>query len=75
MPILLGFILGVVVTIAGAYEYDANTGRVANGLPVNASAQAPLVNWDIVTNDWQHLQTQMRLQADNIEQAIKRHTS
>jgi len=32
MPVLLGFILGVAVTILGVYEYDASTGRVPNGL-------------------------------------------
>src|SRR5262249_41924309 len=27
MPVLLGFILGVAVTILGVYEYDSTTGR------------------------------------------------
>jgi hypothetical protein len=74
VPILLGFILGVIVTIAGAYEYDATTGRAANGLSADASAQAPLVNWNIVSNDWQHLQSRVRLQTENLEQTFKRHT-
>ncbi len=42
---LLGFILGVLVTIAGAYAYDSNTGRAANGLSASdAGGQAPVVN-------------------------------
>lgn len=75
MPILLGFILGIIVTVGGAYEYDASTGRAANGLSADASVQAPLVNWSVVTDDWQNLQTRLRLQAENLEQEIKRHTS
>jgi hypothetical protein len=74
VPLLLGFILGVIVTIAGAYEYDATTGRAANGLAANASAQAPLVNWNVVSNDWQNLQSRVRLQTENLEHSIKRHT-
>ena len=27
MPVLLGFILGVAVTILGVYEYDSSTGH------------------------------------------------
>lgn len=76
MPILLGFILGIVVTVVGTYEYDASTGRAANGLSASTSgAQAPLVNWGVVTNDWQNLQTRLRRHAENLEHAIKRHTS
>ena len=74
MPVLLGFILGVIVTIAGAYEYDATTGRAANGLAANPSVQAPLVNWRIVDNDWRNLQSELRLRTENLEQTIKRHT-
>lgn len=75
MPILLGFILGIIVTIGGAYEYDTTTGRAANGLSASTTGtQAPLVNWNVVTNDWRHLQTKVRLQTNNLEQTIKRHT-
>ena len=50
MPALFGFILGVVVTITGAYLYDASTGRAANGM--SPTATAPMVNWNVVTDDW-----------------------
>ena len=50
MPALFGFILGVMVTIAGAYLYDSSTGRAANGMSTTASA--PMVNWNVVTDDW-----------------------
>ncbi len=75
MPILLGFIFGIIVTVGSAYEYDATTGRAANGLPATTTgAQAPLVNWSVVTTDWHNLRSQVRLQTDNLEQTIKRHT-
>ncbi len=75
MPGLLGFILGVLVTIAGAYEYDSTTGRAANGLSANAAAgQAPMVNWNVVSDHWENLQTTVRAKAENLEQTIKRHT-
>ena len=38
MPVLLGFILGVAVTILGVYEYDLTTGRAGNGLAASAAA-------------------------------------
>jgi hypothetical protein len=75
MPILLGFILGVLVTIAGAYEYDSTTGRTANGLSASsAGGQAPMVNWNIVSDDWQTLQTNVRAKAENLEHTLKQHT-
>jgi len=53
MPVLLGFILGVAVTIFGVYEYDSTTGRAGNGLPASAAGgKAPMVNWDVVNEDW-----------------------
>jgi hypothetical protein len=37
MPVILGFILGVAVTILGVYEYDSSTGRAGNGLAASAA--------------------------------------
>lgn len=75
MPILLGFILGVIVTIAGAYAYDSQTGRAPHGLSADAaSGQAPMVNWEVVNQDWQSLQTTVRTKADDLERSIKQHS-
>jgi hypothetical protein len=72
---LLGFILGVIVTIAGAYAYDSQTGRSINGLSsASADGRAPMVNWDVVTDDWTNLQAHMRAKAEDLEKTIKRHT-
>jgi hypothetical protein len=74
VPIFFGFILGVVVTIAGAYAYDASTGRAGNGLSAAAASQAPMVNWDIVSNDWQDFKTNVRTTTEDIEQKFKQHS-
>jgi hypothetical protein len=75
VPVLLGFILGVLVTIAGAYECDSTTGRTANGLSASsAGGQAPMVNWGVVSDDWQNLQTTLRAKTENLEQTLKHHT-
>lgn len=71
MPVVVGFILGVIVTIFAAYAYDAATGNIGNGM--SPSNQAPMVNWNVVDNDWQIFETKLRGIADNIERAIKQH--
>jgi len=53
------------VTIAGAYEYDSTTGRAANGLSASsAGGLAPMVNWSVVSDDWQNLQTNVRAKTE-----------
>jgi hypothetical protein len=72
VPALLGFILGVMLTIAAAYGYDSSTGRAANGLSASAAGgQAPMVNWNVVSDDWQNFQTTVRIKAENLERKLK----
>ncbi len=72
---LLGIIIGVFLTIAGAYAYDASTGRAPNGLaPDAASGQAPLVNWDVVSANWNGFKARMSESADSLERSLRRHT-
>jgi hypothetical protein len=33
-----------------------------------------MVNWDVVSGDWQAFQTHVRATADNLEQKLKQHT-
>jgi hypothetical protein len=73
VPILLGFILGVAVTITGAYAFDSSTGRAINGLTV--TSQAPMVNWAVVDSEWQSFRDNVRITADNIERSLKQHAS
>ena len=75
MPAFFGFILGVILTIGCAYVYDSSTGRTANGLSAAAAGgQAPMVNWTIVSDDWQNFQTNVRSKADNLEKSFKQHS-
>jgi hypothetical protein len=74
VPVLFGFILGVLVTIAGAYTYDAQTGRTPNGLTSAADGgQAPVVNWEVVGDHWTHFQDDVRVKTEDLEKSLKRH--
>lgn len=53
MRLLLGIILGGVLTVGGAYLYDSH--HAAAALTAPASAQRPLVNWDVVATKWGNL--------------------
>jgi hypothetical protein len=72
MPTLFGFILGVIATIAGAYLYDSSTGRAVNGL--SATATAPMVNWNVVTDDWHAFTTSVQNTTSDLQNRLKRHT-
>jgi len=75
MPAFFGFIIGVIVTIGCAYVYDSSTGRAGNGLSAaSAGGQAPMVNWTIVSDDWQSFQTDVRVKADNLEKSLRQHS-
>jgi hypothetical protein len=58
MRVLLGIILGACLTIGGAYLYDSHNALNAANAP--AGVQRPMVNWDIVNNNWQHLTEKAR---------------
>lgn len=58
MRLLFGIILGAFLTIGGAYLYDSNNALDAANSP--ASAQRPMVNWDIVNTKWQLLTEKAR---------------
>jgi hypothetical protein len=74
VPAFFGFILGVVATVVCAYAYDASTGRAANGLSASAAGSpAPMVNWNVVSDDWQNFTTDVRTKADNLEKSLKQH--
>ena len=73
MPVLFGIILGVLLTVAGAFAYDSASGRAQNGLPPSAAGgHPPLVNWDVVTEDWHGLELNLRGLGENIERGWKK---
>jgi hypothetical protein len=57
MRVLLGIVIGGLLTIGGAYLYD-NHHAVAAAAP--ATAQRPMVNWDVVGHKWASLTTSAR---------------
>jgi len=54
MRVLIGIILGVVLTVGGAYLYDSHNARSAAGV------QRTMVNWDVVNTKWDHLTERAR---------------
>ena len=55
MRLLFGIILGVFFTISGAYIYD--TAMPPSATSVDAR---PMVNWDVVSRNWQGATTRLR---------------
>jgi hypothetical protein len=73
MPMLLGMILGVLLTVAGAFAYDSATGRAPNGLqPSAAAGRPPMVNWDVVGDNWHGLQGSLREMGVELERGWKK---
>ncbi len=58
MRVLLGIILGGILTVGGAYLYDSHHALEAANAP--ASARRPLVNWDVVNTKLDHLNARAR---------------
>jgi hypothetical protein len=57
MRVLIGILLGVILTVGGAYLYDSHNAVTAS----NASGlQRPMVNWDVVSSNWNRLTERAR---------------
>ena len=75
MQILLGMILGALITVGAAFVYDSSTGRAENGSTVaSAEGHAPMVNWDLVSHDWDGMKQQLRDATVDVEKGWKRIT-
>jgi hypothetical protein len=57
MRVLIGIILGAVLTVGGAYLYDSHS---FPGATASSTAQRPMVNWDVVGTKWNHLTERAR---------------
>lgn len=64
MRLLLGIILGVALTVGGAYLYDSN--RALNASNAQSAEQRPLVNWDVVNTKLNDLTRSARAEWDRL---------
>ena len=58
MRLLLGIILGGILTVGAAYLHD--TSHSASAADARSGVQRPLVNWDVVGRKWGHLTDRAR---------------
>ena len=63
MRLLLGMILGVVLTIGAAYVRDSGTSTDSAGVP---AIERPMVNWDVVGENWRQLSAKVREQFNRL---------
>ena len=56
MRLILGIILGGLITVGAAYVYDSAHAPAT----ATAAAARPLVNWDVVATKWNGLTTRAR---------------
>jgi hypothetical protein len=62
MRFLLGIIVGIGLTIGGAYIYDS--GRTTDASATTAAR--PMVNWDVVDHNWQRATSRARKEWDRL---------
>jgi hypothetical protein len=62
MRVFLGILLGVFITIAGAYIYDSMTvgTAVATAQAPAGDVTKPMVNWDVVDRNWRAFTDRVR---------------
>ncbi len=62
MRFLLGIMVGIALTIGGAYLYDGWTAPSAS----TATAARPMVNWDVVDANWTSATSRVRREWDRL---------
>ena len=66
MRFLLGIIVGAFLTIGAAYMSDASTTRISASASQSSDEQRPMVNWDVVSRNWQSLSLGVRQTWDRL---------
>jgi hypothetical protein len=64
MRVFLGMILGACLTVGAAYFYDA-------GRSDQAGLQRPMVNWDVVSENWQAAKLRVQHEWSELSARIK----
>jgi hypothetical protein len=73
MRLVIGMILGVLLTVATAFVYDSISGRAPNGLTIaSAEGRALVVNWDVVRHNWDSVKQRLHDAALDLERGWKR---
>ena len=73
MPVLVGMILGIILTIGAAFASDTSTGRASNGLASTAAGgNTPMVNWDVVSDNWHDVKVHLQNAGAEVEKGWKR---
>ena len=62
MRFLFGIIVGICLTIGGAYLYDSR----ATAEPSSTTAARPMVNWDVVATNWERANSRVRKEWDRL---------
>ena len=71
MKIVFGMFLGVLLTVAVAFAYDSMSGRAANGSArATADGRPPVVNWDVVSEDWHQLWLNLQTFGEDIRRRL-----
>jgi hypothetical protein len=58
MRVLFGIIIGIFLTIGVAYIHDSTLNPPASN---SATTERPMVNWDVVTVNWQDLKARVSM--------------
>ena len=64
MRLLFGIIIGIGLTVGGAYLYDSFGGTAENA--PGATAARPMVNWDVVDKNWQRATSRVKREWDRL---------
>jgi hypothetical protein len=75
MRFLFGMIFGIAIAVAGAFAYDNANGHIANGLQPTAGAEAPIVNWGVLNDDWSKFTLNLRHIGDDVNHEWERLSS
>ncbi len=66
MRLLLGIILGIILTIGVAYLHDASASGPPKAAGQTSVEQQPIVNWDVLGRKWQSLTLGVRNTWNNL---------
>jgi len=77
LGIVIGIVLGFLLTVGGAYSYDSVSGNAVASSATSATSgdPRPLVNWDIVSRDVNDLHVGLMQIGNRVQDGWRRLTS